>query len=270
LKIPAGQSRGLMLVTAHENAPRGLASATFTGRATIDGVVVSRPCRLASMAWPIPDAWNEIPSPRLMADVPVSVSGRDFAPLTVAPASKEVLVVKAGEKLTIPLVHTRRSEFSGTTMQFRTMGATFDRVPAFDVTLTADGSQAVLDTAALKPPPGDYLIAFYGGAVAKYRHHPEAVPAAEESRRKAEQELGAIEAEVRKLTEAAKTAPAEKKADADKAVETVTARQKAAAAAMAAAGERLKKATETANPRDVADIIVSEPIAIRVIPPEKK
>lgn len=270
LKIAAGQSRGLMLVTAHQNAPRGLTSATFTGRTTIDGVAVNRPCRLASMAWPIPDAWNEVPSPRLMADVPVSVSGLDFAPITVAPSSKEMLTVSAGEKLTIPLIHTRRSEFSGATMQVRTMGAVFERTPAFDVTLTADGSQVVLDTATLKAPPGDYLIAFYGGAVAKYRHHPEAVPAAEESRRKAEQELMAIEAEVKKLTEAAKAAPAENKAAADKAVEAVAARQKTAAAALAAASERLKKATETANPRDIVDIVVSEPIAIRVTSAEKK
>ena len=49
---------------------------------TIDGKEVTRPCRLASMAWPIPDSWSEIPSPRLLADVPVSVSGFEFAPLT--------------------------------------------------------------------------------------------------------------------------------------------------------------------------------------------
>ena len=53
LKIPAGQSRGIMLVTAAEGAPRGASSARFFGRATIDGQVVERPCRLASMAWPV-------------------------------------------------------------------------------------------------------------------------------------------------------------------------------------------------------------------------
>jgi len=81
----------------------------------------------------------------------------------------------AGEKLTIPLNQTLRSDFSGATMQLRTMGAGFEGVPGFDVSLTADKSQAVLDLAALKTPPGDYVIAFLGSAVAKYRHHPEAI-----------------------------------------------------------------------------------------------
>lgn len=270
LKIPAGQSRGLMLITANQNAPRSLASATFYGRAQIDGAAVIRPCRLASMAWPIPDAWNEIPSPRLLADVPVSVSGFDFAPITIAPAVKDVMEVTAGEKVTIPLIQTRRSEFSGATMQLKAIGAGFDRAPPFDVLLTADTSQAVFDLAALKTPPGNYLIAFYGGAVAKYRHHPEAVIVAEVAHQKAAREVMALEAEAKKLADEAQAASVEKKEAAQKAVEAVAARQKAATAALSAVAEQLKKATEAAQPRDIVDIVVSEPIAIRVKPAEAK
>lgn len=270
LKIPAGQSRGLMLISAHQNAPRAIGSANFLGKAIINGAAVVRPCRLASMSWPIPDAWNEVPVPRLMADVPVSVSGLEFTPLSVAPASKEMLQVTAGEKLTIPLAITRRSEFSGATMELRTIGAGFDRNPAFSLPLTADSSQAVLDLAALKTPPGDYLIAFYGGAVAKYRHRPDAIITAEEAKKKAEQDAAAIEAELKQLVEAAKSATSEKKPEADKAVELATARHKVAAAAVVTAADKVKKATETAQPRDIVDIVVSEPIAIRVNPAEKK
>lgn len=270
LKIPAGQSRGLMLISAHQNAPRAIGSANFQGKAVINGAAVVRPCRLASMSWPIPDAWNEVPVPRLMADVPVSVSGLEFTPLSVAPASKEMLQVTAGEKLTIPLAITRRSEFSGATMELRTIGAGFDRNPAFSLPLTADSSQAVLDLAALKTPPGEYLIAFYGGAVAKYRHRPDAVVSAEEEKKKAEQDAAAIDAELKQLVEAAKSATSEKKPEVDKAVEMATARQKVAAAAVAAAADKVKKTTQVAQPRDIVDIVVSEPIAIRVNPAEKK
>lgn len=267
LKIPAGKSRGMMLVTASQDAPRAVGSANFYGRAQIDGVAVTRPCRLASMAWPIPDSWGEVPSPRLLADVPVSVSGIDFAPITIAPAQGgEVLEVAAGEKLTIPLAQTLRSEFSGATMQLRTMGAGFEGVPGFDVSLTADKSQAILDLAALKTPPGDYSIAFYGSAVAKYRHHPEAIGVAELLKQKADQDLAALNAEVKKLTDEAQAAPAEKKPDAQKAVDEAIARQKAATAALATATEKVKQATQAAQPRDIVDIVVSEPIAIRVKP----
>lgn len=177
LKIPAGQSRGIMLVSADQDAPRGFSNATFFGRATIGGNAVTRPCRLASMQWPVPDASQEIPSPRLLADVPVSVNGVEFAPITIAPAEDKRWEVAAGEKLTIPLTHTSRSEFSGDTISLRTYGAGFERVPAFDASLTAKSSSVTLDLAALHTPPGDYVIAFYGSAVAKYRSNQDAEPA---------------------------------------------------------------------------------------------
>lgn len=268
LKIPAGQTRGLMLVTANQNAPRAIGSGTFFGRATINGEAVTRPCRLASHAWPIPDSWGEIPSPRLLADIPVSVSGLEFAPITLT-SPKEIQTVTAGEKLTIPLLHTRRSEFSGAVLQLRTMGAGFDRTPQFDVQINADQSQAVLDTAALKTPPGDYLIAFYGGAVAKYRRRLDLVAAAEAAQKKAMEELATLDTELKKLTEVAKAAATEAKPEADKAVEAATVKHKAATAAVAAAAERLKKATADAVPQDIVDIVVSEPIAIRVNAPAK-
>jgi hypothetical protein len=201
LKIPAGKSRGLLLVTASQDAPRSLASAAIFGVAQIDGAAVKRPCRLASMAWPIPDASQEIPFPRLLADVAVSVSGIDRTPLTIAPASRSIIEATVGEKITIPLNLTRRTEFSGATLNLRAIGAGFEGVPAFDVSLTADSAQAVLDLAALKTPPGDYWLAFHGGAVAKYRHPPEG---------------------------------------------------------------------DKAQPRDIVDIVVTEPIAIRVKPAETK
>lgn len=205
LKIPVGQSHGMMLVTARDDAPRSRCSVNFTGTAQIDGATVSRPVRLASMAWPVRDHWQERPQPRLLADVPVSVSGFELAPITIAPAKSEVLEVTAGEKLTVPLAETRRSDFSGATMTFKTFGAGFDRTPPVTVPLTADSTQVVLDLAAIKTPPGDYVICFYGGAVAKYRSPTEA-----------------------------------------------------------------PKGAGASQPADIVDIVVTEPIAIRVKPAEKK
>ena len=139
-----------MLISADQNAPRGLTSASFFGRATIDGQSVTRSCHMASMQWPVPNAWSEIPSPRLLVDVPVSVCGSEFAPITIGPAENKVWEVSAGEKLTIPLVHTRRSEFSGANISLKTYGTGFEKVPAFDAALNADTSAANLDLATLK------------------------------------------------------------------------------------------------------------------------
>src|SRR5690606_17600661 len=118
---------------------------------------------------PVTNAWDEIPRPRLVSGVPISVTQNELAPITIAPAEQKVWEATAGEKLTIPLVHRPRSEFSGAAVQLRAFGEGFEAVPRFEASLTASSSEVVLDLAALKTLPGDYLIAFYGAAVAKYR-----------------------------------------------------------------------------------------------------
>jgi len=169
LKIPAGKTRGIMLITADEKAPNSLANVTFFGKSLVAEVEVKRPVQMAAMAWPIMDSWGEIPSPRLVTGLPISVTGAEFAPISIAAKEKKIWTVTAGQKLTIPLQHTRRCEFSGTVLQLKASGTGFENVPRFDVSLASDNSEVTLDLAALKTPPGDYLIAFYGSAVAKYR-----------------------------------------------------------------------------------------------------
>tara|TARA_R110002073_G_scaffold280622_3_gene444846 strand:+ start:940 stop:3093 length:2154 start_codon:yes stop_codon:yes gene_type:complete len=215
LKIPAGKSRGIMLVTADEGAPSGWANATFVGQAEIEGETVRRPCRLASMAWPVKDAWSEIPSPRLVGDVAVSVGSAEVAPLTIQPAADAPIEVVAGESVTIPLAHRRRSEFSGATVAMQTMGFGFEAHPKFDLPLNDDQSEVTLDLAKLKTAPGDYWIAFYGSAVAKYS-------------------------------------------------------REALAADPIGAAKPSSEAAKKPSTTDIADIVVSKPIAIRVLPAEKK
>ncbi len=269
LRIPAGKSYGLMLITADESAPRGYANATFTGTATMEGKPVSHPVHYASVAWPIPDSWGEIPSPRLVTDVPVSVSGIDKAPLTITAKSPK-FEVKAGEKLTIPLVLTRRSDFSGDKIQVRSIGAGFDSGQRLDVSIKADTADVVLDLAKLKTPPGEYQVSFLGGAVAKYRHQPDAVAKAEATSQKQSLEVKQLEAEVKKLMDEAKAAPAEKKEQVQKTMASMNSRMKAATDALNVTKQQLKRATDAATPRDIADIVVCEPITIVVKPAEKK
>ncbi len=168
LKIPAGKTLGLMLVTAHQNAPQGHSVARIVGTAQIGEQVVTHEARIASMAWPVRDGWSEIPSPRLLASVPVSVSGLEAAPITISPRDDKVWEVTVGQKLAVPLVHFRQAEFSGAAISLRTFGDGFENNPSFELPLGSDHSEATLDLAQLKTPPGDYAIAFYGTAVAKY------------------------------------------------------------------------------------------------------
>ncbi|UUO08856.1 serine protease [Blastopirellula sp. J2-11] len=262
LTIPAGKSRGILLFTAEENAPRGLTSAQFVGKAEIDGIAVTRKGSMASMAWPVTNAWSEIPSPRLLADFPVSVGGAEVAPISIAAAQDQVWEVTAGQTLTIPLVHTRRCEFSGPSMSLKTFGHGFEGNAAFDLKLTEDSSEATLDLAKLKPAPGTYTIAFYGSAVAKYCEHPDAVAVAEVALQLAKKEA----AEAAKPPTTAEPTTEEEKQAADVAAKEAAARLTAATAAVAAAEKQLQAATKKGAPKDIVDIVVSKPIEIRVVP----
>lgn len=231
VRIPAGQTRGILLITAASDAPRGLTSARILGSATVNGEEVTRPCHLASMQWPVPDASREIPSPRLLADVPVSVSGEELAPLTIT-ASQDVFEVTEGEKLTLPFVHTQRSDFSGSAISMKSWCSGMGNVPGFDAPLNTESSETVIDLAALKAKPGDYILAFYGGAVAKYRYNPDAVAAAQAAVDQAK-EQGLPDADIK------------------------------------AAEQKLKDVTARAQPKDIVDIVVTKPVTIRVKPAAK-
>lgn len=268
LKIAAGKSRGILLVSAAQDAPAGHVSATFTGKANINGEVVTRSGHMASMAWPVKDAWGEIPAPRLLADIPVSVSTSEQAPISIAAAEEKVWEVKAGESLTIPLVHVRHSEFSGPKMSLKTFGEGFEGNAAFDVPLDADASEATLDLAKLKTAPGEYTIAFYGSAVAKYRENPEAVTVAELGLKQAQEELAKVTDEVKQLTDMAQQASEAEKSALEQSVKDAQMKQTQAQATVTAAEKTLQQATDRAKPKDIVDIVVSRPIRIRVNPAE--
>jgi hypothetical protein len=244
LKIPAGKSYGILIVSAAENAASGFSVARLTGRAQIQGATVTREGRLASMTWPVADAKQEIPKPRLVADFPVSVTASEKAPLSLAAAGEKVWEAKVGGTLKVPLKASWNSEFSGSSIKLKAYGPGFEGLKEFDLPVKATSAEAVLDLATLKTPPGEYTIAFYGGAVSRYRYNLEAVADAET----AQKEADAAAAKV--ATEAGST-PEQKKA---------------AETAKADCAKRLKAATDAAAPKDTVDIFVSAPIRISVKP----
>lgn len=270
LRIAAAQNRGILLVTADESAPRGFKSARFTGSAIIDGKEVVREGRIASMAWPCRNARNELTGPRLLVDIPVSVGGDESAPISITAREQKTYEAVEGTTLIIPLVHLRRGEFSGKNLTVKTFGEGFKTNKAFDLPLSENSSEAVLDLKALKTKPGDYLIAFYGGGVTKYKHYPKAVEIAEQAHSEKQKVASAAAAEVTRLKAEVESASAESKPELDRQLQAATNEKKAADVAVAAAKKKIQTATRSAAQKDIADIVVSEPIAIRVLPAEKK
>jgi hypothetical protein len=241
LRIGKGKTYGHLVITAASDAKPGFSLAKITGHAAIDGKDVTRDCRVASTEWPVKDAHGEIPAPRLTADVPVSVTDSEQAPLTIAVPETKPIETTVGATVKVPLQLTWRGEFTGASIKLKAYGEGFTTLKELDIPNKAPTAELTLDLAALKTPPGDYTLALYGSAVSKYRYKPKAVPAAEAAVKKAEQELAE-----------AKQQAAEK--------------QKQAEATMAGAMKRMKAVTAAATPADTVDIIVSQPIRLTVKP----
>jgi hypothetical protein len=261
LKIGKGKNFGHLVLNADENAPRGFSLAQITGKAVIGGQEVMRPVRLASMEWPVADAktMGEIPAPRLVVDVPVSVTDSEQAPVSITLAEDKVFEANAGEKLKIPLKLTWRNEFNGTSIKVKAYGEGFSGIKEFDIPLKATSYDAVIDLAALKIAPGDYTFAFQSLGICKYRYNPAAVPLAEEEQKRAEAALDAAVAD-------SKNVVATDIEDAKKAAE----KRRLAEAAMTAATNKMKSVTTAANPKDTVEILISQPIRVSVKPATPK
>ncbi len=104
----------------------------------------------------------------------------------------------------------------------------------------------------------------------KYRDRPELIALTEAVSRKMLKEVQALEGEAKKVAAEAQSAPPAKKEQMARSLATVQAKMRAATAALQAARQRLSKAKQAAQPRDIADVLVCEPFTIRVQPVEKK
>lgn len=264
LRIPPGKNHGTLLLTAAEDAPRGFSVARVFGRAKIDGADVRRECPSASMAWPVKDHSSEVPAPRLFADMPVSVGGAEQTPLTILAGQDQPYEAVAGQKVTIPLKLLWRGEFPGGTVKLKPLGADFSGLAAVDVPSKAPQSEVVLDLASLKLTPGDYAFAVHGGVVSKYSYNPGAVKQVEEEQKEVEKRAALAAAELQKTTAAVKEAPAEKAAEIQAQAKAAGEKMKAMEAAKADVLKRMKSVSEVAAPKEIVDIVVSEPIRVRV------
>ena len=264
LKIPAGKAQGMLFISASETASPAFSVAKILGRSTVNGNTVTRPCRFASVLWPVDYAPTELPKSRLMADVPVSVTDFEKAPISIFADVKNSWEANVGETLKIPLRIAWRSEFNGASIKLKPYGTVFGAVKEIDLPIKAGTSEAVLDLAALKTPPGDYTLAFSGIAVTKHRPNQDDVKTAEEEQKRVSEEVAALTAAAKSEAEKAGAAPAEGKDEAAKASNAASEKQKTAEAALAEVKKRLKSLTDAAAPKDILDFIVSDPIRISV------
>ena len=267
IDIPAGQTSGTVLLTATDQAPKGLGFISIVGHATVSGRTETRRCQIASMAWPIRDHWQEFPRPRLSQVVPVSVTNSELNTISIRSMSEPLddsrFRAVAKSTVTIPLQLERRCEFSGSVLTLHTLGNGFQSNARFEIPLQENRADAKLDLAKLNVAPGVYTLAFYGAAVAKYRDYPGALTRAEEVKQSIVSRVEQLQQQIKSL----KTSGQQTNATSLVSLEQEL---KAAEAALSAADNELKLATARSRPQDIADIVVTRPFTLEVLPAEEK
>jgi hypothetical protein len=262
-KVPAGKGQGFVFLTAAEKAPGGLTEVKIIGRALANGKPVERELNWASVIWHVGDMNAEIPRTRLATQKLVSVTATEMQPISIAAAEAKVFEGPVGKPLTVPLKMAWRGEATSA-IKLKVLGAGFEAAKEFDVALKAEKAEAVLDLAALKTAPGEYTVAFYGVGKGKYRRGEESLAGLEAAQKQAEEKAKSAAYIAKVLGEAAKKATPEEKAIADQTAKEAADAQKAADAAKVAATKAAADAKKAAAPKDFADIIISEPVRIRV------
>jgi hypothetical protein len=271
IDIPSGQTAGTVLLTADVRAPKGHCLVQIKGNSTVGDQQASRVCQFASMAWPIRDHWQEFPRPRLSQVIPLSVTDGEPHTITIQSTANESgnyhIKATAGTTASIPLHIERRCEFSGSVLALNTLGNGFQGNPRFEIPLQEATAEVKLDLAKLGIAPGTYTIAFFGPAVAKYRDFPTAVTKAEASKQVASQRVEQLKQQLQAVKASEATAAATTSGPSSATVEQEL---KAAEEALKAADNEVKAATARSQPQDIADIVVTRPFTLEVLPSEGK
>jgi hypothetical protein len=166
--IGAGQSRGVLVLSADKDAKDWEGFVTITGTAD----KLKHEARAFTVTWPVAGAQANQPPP----NVPMltrsdrgglALAVRGDAPFTLTPAEKE-LKVKAGDKLEVNLKVTRGESFKDAI-------AVFSAVPNFGIqpkgnqpppaltTVAADKTEAKVSVdVAANTPPGTYTLVLRG------------------------------------------------------------------------------------------------------------
>jgi hypothetical protein len=178
LRIPKGAARGIVAITAADAATAAPVPLEIVGRAAVaDGEIV-RPCRIASVAWPIRDHSAELPQPRLVSGPMLTASAAEPFPLALRGPAGGPIEAVAGSTVRIPLSLVRRGKLTGSVTQLRAFGQGFDKAAAVDVPLSADAHEVPIDLGKLAIEPGRHTIVLYGAATVAYQPPPDGEKAA--------------------------------------------------------------------------------------------
>jgi hypothetical protein len=267
VRIPAGKTSALLLLSAADDAPAWAGSIDVAGVGRAAGQEIKRAARGATLVHAVEDKTKEPVQARLSATVLVSVSSNELAPIRITAADDKIYEAGPTGKISIRLTVKRNGDFTEAVKLKPGPSSALESLSEFEVPAKGTNATVEIDLAKHKLTPGEHVLFFRGQAKGKYRRNPEAVTLAEEQLKAAEKLAADLAAEVKKAEAALATASPETKPSEN--LTELRARLKETETQKTAADAALKQATEKAKPQDVTLTVYSEPIRLRVTEEKK-
>lgn len=183
LTIPSGANSAMLILSATEEAASWAGSVRIVGKSKD----LRRVARSAAIGWSVGDYNNERVFGNLTQELMLSVSGKELAPLALAP--EKTVDAAVGSKATLPIKIARRHEFNGA-VKFRTL---IEPAKEFEVDGKATNATFEIDLNQIKLPAGAHRIPLYATVPGRYRRiTPEEAKATEEEIKKLKESLPAV------------------------------------------------------------------------------
>lgn len=250
LTLSGKTDRGILVLTADEDATSWAGEIRIVGRATTDSGELVRDARFAALVWGHIFADSIRVRSRLTERIPLGVVEYEEAAVTLQPAEAKEWTVEVGQKLELPVKVTDNGTRVGalTVEPFGLFGL---HRGAPTVNIAQDASEGTLSITFTKNgnfdvAPGRYQFVLHGTGVAKYRKNAVAVT-------RAQADVDRIKQVIADLKAAAATEERVKKAE----------------AALKTAEGTLKSATGTATEKNTSFAVWSDQIVVNVLPASK-
>ena len=167
--------RGVLVVTAEDDAASWSGEFQIEGNAETNGKSVRRQARFASLVWGHIFADSIRVRSRLTERIPLSVNGSEIAPVRISPAEDREWTVEMGQQLDLPIKITNTGSRSGTlTIEPHGLFGMVRSPPTVNVGENETDATLTINFAPngnFEVQPGRYQFCLLGTGVAKYRHN---------------------------------------------------------------------------------------------------
>ena len=164
--VPSGDNDARIVLVAEESAATWSGTFTVVGKSQHEGNELVRRARAGTLVWGTANIQESAPIARLSGRLSLAVIDDMVAPAAVTLGGDDMVELKVGEKIDVPVKVARFGEFKGP-LKLNAVGLPKDiKVP--EVNITGDEANISIDLTKAKMKEGTYTVHLQGTTKVKY------------------------------------------------------------------------------------------------------